>query len=93
MVDDFLVAEVEWRHSECHYGSHESETPERDESNEFVREETDDERECRVVSFLGKQKTLEFEDEKVGDIGNFTEENVHGILLDLVISTRFQATT
>ena len=45
-----------------------------------------------MVSFLGKEKTLEFEDEKVGDIGNFTEENVHSVLVDLIILTRLQTT-
>jgi hypothetical protein len=45
-----------------------------------------------MASFLGKEKTLEFEDHKVEYIGNFSEENVEGIFIDLIILTRSQTT-
>lgn len=43
-------------------------------------------------SLLSEEKSLEFEDEKVGDIGDFTKEGVKRTLVDLIVCAWFQAT-
>lgn len=91
-IDDFLVAEVEEWERECQRGSNESESPERDVSDELVSEITNDECNGSVRCLFGKQKTLEFEDEKVGYIGDFAEKQVECVFIDLVVLTWFQAT-
>jgi len=45
-----------------------------------------------MASCLGEEKTLEFEDNKVEYIGNFSEENVKGVFIDLIVLTRSQTT-
>jgi hypothetical protein len=92
VVDDFLVAEVERGHGEGESCADKSETPERDVSDEFVGEVVGEEGDCCVGSLFSEEKTLEFEDEEVEDIGEFTEKNVKRVLVDLVISRGSQTT-
>ena len=91
LVDEFLVAEVNGWKGEGQDGADESETPERDESDELVGEKTDESGDGGVGCPLGKHETLEFEDNKVEYVGDFIEKHVKCILVELVVLTGFHA--
>jgi len=90
-VDDFLIAQVKLRKGKRQYRSDKSQSPKRNVSDKFIREEGHDTRNRSMRSFLRKQKTLKLEDEKVGDICNFVEKNVKCVFVHLVVLTGFQA--
>ena len=90
-VDDFLVAKINRGKRESKYGADESKTPEWNESDEFIRDETDDTGNGCVGNRLGKYKALKLEDEKVEYIGDFIEKHVKCILVELVVLTGFHA--
>ena len=92
LVNNLLIAEVKRRKTKCHNGTNESQTPKRDESDKFVGKETDYESDGGVCGFLGKEKSLELENEEIGYIGNFTEKNVERTFVDLIVLTRLQTT-